>query len=123
MSTGNLQQQAEILVMTSEMARSPICRILLNPTTASLARAAVLLPFSPRGEKRRRTQLVRVTVLSFFFAHGTVMALFRIFHAKIETTRRDTVSEWLRRWTRNPLGSARAGSNPAGVGCFVGTKV
>ena len=22
------------------------------------------------------------------------------------------VSEWLRRWTRNPLGSARTGSNP-----------
>ena len=28
---------------------------------------------------------------------------------------RDTVSEWLRRWTRNPLGSARRGSNPLGV--------
>ena len=27
----------------------------------------------------------------------------------------DSVSEWLRRWTRNPLGSARAGSNPAAV--------
>jgi hypothetical protein len=27
----------------------------------------------------------------------------------------DTVAEWLRRRTRNPLGSARAGSNPAGV--------
>ena len=25
------------------------------------------------------------------------------------------LSEWLRRWTRNPLGSARAGSNPAAV--------
>ena len=23
------------------------------------------------------------------------------------------VAEWLRRWTRNPLGSSRAGSNPA----------
>ena len=23
------------------------------------------------------------------------------------------MAEWLRRWTRNPLGSARAGSNPA----------
>ena len=30
---------------------------------------------------------------------------------------RDTVSEWLRRWTRNPLGSARRGSNPLAVGC------
>ena len=28
---------------------------------------------------------------------------------------RHTVSEWLRRWTRNPLGSARKGSNPFGV--------
>ena len=30
----------------------------------------------------------------------------------------DTVAEWLRRWTRNPLGSARVGSNPTGVGIF-----
>ena len=28
---------------------------------------------------------------------------------------RVTFSEWLRRWTRNPLGSAREGSNPFGV--------
>ena len=27
----------------------------------------------------------------------------------------DSVSEWLRRWTRNPLGSAREGSNPFAV--------
>ena len=27
----------------------------------------------------------------------------------------DTVSEWLRRWTRNPLASGRRGSNPLGV--------
>ena len=26
--------------------------------------------------------------------------------------RGDEVAEWLRRWTANPLGSARAGSNP-----------
>ena len=25
------------------------------------------------------------------------------------------MAEWLRRWTRNPLGSARVGSNPTGV--------
>ena len=31
---------------------------------------------------------------------------------------KDTVSEWLRRWTRNPLGSARRGSNPLGVVFF-----
>ena len=28
---------------------------------------------------------------------------------------RDTVSEWLRSWTRNPMGFARMGSNPIGV--------
>ena len=26
------------------------------------------------------------------------------------------VAEWLRRWTRNPLGSPRVGSNPADYG-------
>ena len=25
---------------------------------------------------------------------------------------RDEVAEWLRRWTANPMGSARVGSNP-----------
>ena len=28
---------------------------------------------------------------------------------------KDIMAEWLRRWTANPLGSARAGSNPADV--------
>ena len=32
-----------------------------------------------------------------------------------ESLATDTVSERLRRWTRNPLGSARRGSNPLGV--------
>ena len=31
----------------------------------------------------------------------------------------DTLAEWLRRWTANPLGYARAGSNPAGVVLFI----
>jgi hypothetical protein len=34
---------------------------------------------------------------------------------KARSLSQDTVSEWLRRWTRNPLGSARRGSNPLGV--------
>ena len=29
------------------------------------------------------------------------------------------VAEWLRRWTRNPLGSPRAGSNPADYGLSI----
>ena len=34
----------------------------------------------------------------------------------------DTVSERLRRWTRNPLGSARRGLSPLGVDCRGGEK-
>ena len=30
----------------------------------------------------------------------------------------DEVAEWLRRWTANPLGSARVGSNPILVDLF-----
>ena len=30
----------------------------------------------------------------------------------------DEVAEWLRRWTANPMGSARVGSNPILVGEF-----
>ena len=33
------------------------------------------------------------------------------------------VAEWLRRWTRNPLGSARAGSNPADCATFFTLKL
>ena len=35
----------------------------------------------------------------------------------------DTVSERLRRWTRNPLGSARRGSNPLGVAFALVSKL
>ena len=31
----------------------------------------------------------------------------------------DEVAEWLRRWTANPLGSARVGSNPTFVVIFL----
>ena len=31
----------------------------------------------------------------------------------------DTVAEWLRRWTANPMCSARVGSNPIGVVLFL----
>ena len=31
---------------------------------------------------------------------------------------RDEVAEWLRRWTANPMGSARVGSNPILVEFF-----
>ena len=30
----------------------------------------------------------------------------------------DTLAEWLRRRPAKPMGSTRAGSNPAGVACF-----
>ena len=35
-----------------------------------------------------------------------------ILYLKLKVAR-VVVAEWLRRWTRNPLGSSRAGSNPA----------
>ena len=44
--------------------------------------------------------------------------LLKVFKKEYNITRassQDTLSEWLRRWTRNPLGSARKGSNPLGV--------
>ena len=31
----------------------------------------------------------------------------------------DEVAEWLRRWTANPMGSARVGSNPIGVDEYI----
>ena len=31
---------------------------------------------------------------------------------EIKILHRDEVAEWLRRWTANPMGSARVGSNP-----------
>ena len=37
-----------------------------------------------------------------------------LYIAKTDSTfyRHDEVAEWLRRWTANPMGSARVGSNP-----------
>ena len=36
---------------------------------------------------------------------------------------RDEVAEWLRRWTANPMGSARVGSNPILVELFEREKI
>ena len=47
---------------------------------------------------------------------ATILALARMLQG-LRSLVRDTVSERLRRWTRNPLGSARRGSNPLGVAC------
>ena len=41
--------------------------------------------------------------------------LWECFTSQCRDLAEDTVSEWLRRWTRNPLGSARKGLNPFGV--------
>ena len=37
---------------------------------------------------------------------------------EISNQKPDQMAEWLRRWTANPLGSARAGSNPVLVVVF-----
>ena len=43
-----------------------------------------------------------------------------LYIAKTDSTfyRHDEVAEWLRRWTANPMGSARVGSNPILVVMF-----
>lgn len=40
------------------------------------------------------------------------------YNFQIYTWSKDAVAEWLRRWTANPLGFPREGSNPFCVGCF-----
>ena len=40
----------------------------------------------------------------------------------VETRHVAAMAEWLRRWTRNPMGSSRAGSNPARSGFTFYTK-
>jgi hypothetical protein len=35
--------------------------------------------------------------------------------------KKDTVSEWYRRWTRNPLAFGRRGTNPLGVAVAINT--
>ena len=54
--------------------------------------------------------------------HGSITAKNRTAKSSscLRATRRwqDTLAEWLRRWPAKPLGSARAGSNPAGVDYF-----
>ena len=44
------------------------------------------------------------------------------FYVYIERAR-DTVAEWLRRWTANPMCSARVGSNPIGVVLLLAKKI
>ena len=54
----------------------------------------------------------RLGVLS---GRGTAPSHLRRVKVSSMLMQQDTLSEWLRRWTRNPLGSARKGSNPLGV--------
>ena len=44
-----------------------------------------------------------------------IQAFDQHYHLNLSTLT-DEVAEWLRRWTANPLGSARVGSNPILVG-------
>ena len=47
---------------------------------------------------------------------------FNSYDNKIHLFAQDEVAEWLRRWTANPLGSARVGSNPILVDAFLLSK-
>ena len=57
--------------------------------------------------------------IEILFSHKTIKRNSMIWHAsqrrQIEAFLQDNLSEWLRRQTRNLLGFARAGSNPAVV--------
>ena len=57
--------------------------------------------------------------IEILFSHKTIKRNSMIWHAsqrrQIEAILQDNLSEWLRRQTRNLLGFARAGSNPAVV--------
>ena len=60
-------------------------------------------------------RLVRETENTFnnssqFFKH--VFFVTRVFFCSFSKNLWDEVAEWLRRWTANPMGSARVGSNP-----------
>ena len=74
---------------------------------------------TPRGVEPLRAEPdeVRVHLLNRSGRRAaTILALARMLQG-LRSLVRDTVSERLRRWTRNPLGSARRGSNPLGVAC------
>ena len=47
---------------------------------------------------------------------------FNSYDNEILSFAQDEVAEWLRRWTANPLGSARVGSNPILVDDFESLK-
>jgi hypothetical protein len=53
--------------------------------------------------------------LTFDRGHG----FFQTRLANLPIFRMDEVAEWLRRWTANPMCSARVGSNPILVGRFI----
>ena len=70
-------------------------------------------PYPPQG----CTSLVTSLLVSL--ADGpqkkALGVLWECFTSQCRSLAEDTVSEWLRRWTRNSLGSARKGLNPFGV--------
>ena len=64
---------------------------------------------APRHARACDTSLLGVNVSEEWQAYRNEM-IFLVFPSL-----QDSVSERLRRWTRNPLGSARRGSNPLAV--------
>ena len=63
-----------------------------------------------RGQGGRRSRYIAIQIFILF----NVISL--------ETRHVAAMAEWLRRWTRNPMGSSRAGSNPARSGFTFYTK-
>ena len=69
----------------------------------------------------------RIFVLPFFSAikkcwtinFDNISVSERMLNRNVSEGYDDEVAEWLRRWTANPMGSARVGSNPILVVSFV----
>ena len=69
-----------------------------------------LIPISNRKDIRPRKSRVNPSLFNIKYVRGFRCAETNgVIAFKITAI----VAEWLRRWTRNPMGSARAGSNPA----------
>ena len=76
------------------------------------------LRFQSQCQEHRETHVSRVGHGVDTWDGGTYLVCIQQNH-----TKHDTVSERLRRWTRNPLGSARRGSNPLGVAIVICRRI
>ena len=99
-------------VRTSVRACASV-RPSVRPSVRSSVRLSLLFSVGTCGG-HACLNVVHTSSPSASLAGGHTTSPFGLVHIMLQ---HDTVSERLRRWTRNPLGSARRGSNPLGVVC------